>query len=480
MQQDKYMNMRKIIIHTNVLNPCTKSVHLIKTKGIENMTNEAASKNEAVKEIESSSPTLAPAPAPTEYNMLLNNVFALDKDGAVKSSILITDQITDVSIIYNIDTNTFENKEGINLKYIKDQFKRLEVITIDSKAFKPDKELLKFAVEANKPAQSFKIDDSPSLDSIRPILKFIDANTGLLKDKVSDMFTYINSLFGTPSFSIEAVLNKYAFNKHLLIISTAGEGKTFNVDKFADDSKCKKIFSSLHNGTESIDLLGMLIPTKSGDLIWKDGPLTEAFRAAKTEKVILIMDELLRARADELNIFIGSLTPNSKGQYVLNTGRIIDEKDGIAREEVLKIPVENFWTIAMSNYGSDYNVSTIDGAFLDRFRVIPYSMPEDIKKGIIKDMFSGIDGMEILQVNQTMALFKASATLSVKGYTKSHINLRNISECASMADDFDDYIGLLYDVIPNKININGDCTPDKEQYAYLKEVINSSYGISGE
>ena len=106
-------------------------------------------------------------------------------------------------------------------------------------------------------------------------------------------------------------------------------GKTYKVTQYAEDHHAKVIQLNGHSGIESIDILGYNIRASDGSFVWLDGPLTEAFRIAQTEPVILIIDELLRIKSRELNIFISSLTPNASNQFVLNTSRVIDIVDGI-------------------------------------------------------------------------------------------------------------------------------------------------------
>lgn len=173
---------------------------------------------------------------------------------------------------------------------------------------------------------------------------------------------------------IAAKLQQYGHKRHILIVGEKGSGKTRSVYEHLEKEGLEHIFIGGDPDIEAIDLKGMLIPAPSGDKLWIDGPLTEAFRkAANGQKVVLFIDEMLRISPSGLATLIPSLTLNHKEQYVLKTGRVIDEKDGIARTETLHAPRENFWVIATTNIGAGYDVSALDDALEDRFEYVEHN-----------------------------------------------------------------------------------------------------------
>jgi MoxR-like ATPase len=128
-------------------------------------------------------------------------------------------------------------------------------------------------------------------------------------------------------------------------------------------------------GLEDRDLIGGITRT-TGDPKWVDGPLTKAFRLAQSQKVCLIVDELLRFEAYYQAIFIGALDElavdelNSMGLQALadERHRMLTLFNG----ETLIAPVSNLSIIATTNLGDEYIQAggRIDGALLGRFNAI--------------------------------------------------------------------------------------------------------------
>ena len=180
-------------------------------------------------------------------------------------------------------------------------------------------------------------------------------------------------------------LKRFAFKIPVLVEGDRGSGKTYEAFEYAKSLNIEPSFVGGHAGIESIDLLGCLVPYAgqenkledtsvsaadffSGDyqmkvssghsnsLIWKDGPIAEAFRKAQSgEKAVLIIDELLRIPQRELNILLTALSP-VHGKYNLRTGRILEVINGVAREEVLSCDTRNLFVLATTNVGGQYAV----------------------------------------------------------------------------------------------------------------------------
>ena len=180
-------------------------------------------------------------------------------------------------------------------------------------------------------------------------------------------------------------LKRFAFKIPVLIEGDRGSGKTYEAFEYAKSLDIEPSFVGGHAGIESIDLLGCLVPyagqenkiedtsvsaadffsgdyqmkvssSNSNSLIWKDGPIAEAFRKAQNgEKAILIIDELLRIPQRELNILLTALSP-VHGKYNLRTGRILEVIDGVAREEVLSCDTRDLFVLATTNVGGQYAV----------------------------------------------------------------------------------------------------------------------------
>ena len=209
-------------------------------------------------------------------------------------------------------------------------------------------------------------------------------------------------------------LKRFSFKIPVLVEGDRGSGKTYEAFEYAKSLNIEPSFVGGHAGIESIDLLGCLVPYAgqeskvedtsvfaadffSGDykmqissnsnnqLIWKDGPIAEAFRKAQNgEKAILIIDELLRIPQRELNILLTALSP-VHGKYNLRTGRILEVVNGIAREEVLSCDTKNLFVLATTNVGGQYAVDTIDPALAERFIVLRKDTEFDTLVSILKE-----------------------------------------------------------------------------------------------
>lgn len=209
-------------------------------------------------------------------------------------------------------------------------------------------------------------------------------------------------------------LKRFAFKIPVLIEGDRGSGKTYEAFAFAKSLGIEPSFVGGHAGIESIDLLGCLVPyagqeskvedtsvsaadffsgnyqmkvssSNSNSLIWKDGPIAEAFRKAQNgEKAILIIDELLRIPQRELNILLTALSP-VHGKYNLRTGRILDVNNGVAREEVLSCDTQNLFVLATTNVGGQYAVDSIDPALAERFIVLRKDTEFDTLVSMLKE-----------------------------------------------------------------------------------------------
>jgi MoxR-like ATPase len=161
-------------------------------------------------------------------------------------------------------------------------------------------------------------------------------------------------------------LAEMAFQTPVLIEGDRGSGKTTAVRQFARQGNLAYIEMGGHEGIEAPDLLGYLVPLSASQMVWKDGPLAEAFRKARTQKVVLLLDEILRIPSRELSILLTALSPD-EGVYRLRTGRVLTIDEGVATEETLECPVGNLFVVATTNVGAEYSVDEIDPAVAERF-----------------------------------------------------------------------------------------------------------------
>jgi len=271
---------------------------------------------------------------------------------------------------------------------------------------------------------------------------------------------------------------KYGFKKHILLEGEKGSGKTYSISKFLDQEGIDTVFFAGHEGLESIDLLGYLIPDKSGELVWKDGALTEAFRRATDHPVVLFFDELLRVPARELNILVGALSPNSRDEYVLRTGRVIEVVDEIAIEETIVIPSDRLWVIGTTNVGAGYAVDEIDEALSDRFRIVRKDTDEAEMKKILGSLFPKGYKETGRMVNKLMKVYKYMEQFKKDGDLEKIVNLRHLVEAVKFSDLTEEgIVANLLDLIPHWVTRDTDGYINKPQKDIVMRAIKQSFDI---
>ena len=275
--------------------------------------------------------------------------------------------------------------------------------------------------------------------------------------------------------SLEVKFDRYAFKKHILLEGDKGSGKTYAATSWGADKNISQLFIGGHEQFESIDFLGHYIQKKSGDLIWKDGPLSEAFRNAKKgEKTLLIIDEILRIPKRELNILISALSPIDS-QYVLRTGRAMESDDEIAQEEVIHAPSNNLWVIGTTNIGANYAVEAMDEALIDRFKPIRKETTESELQKIL--MLSAKKRKFVSEhVSLLMNFYSKMKNLQKTKIINKIINIRHLSEAIELASD----AGQIKEIIDDSkllwVDRDYDGYPNEEQLHAVELVIKKVYG----
>jgi MoxR-like ATPase len=273
---------------------------------------------------------------------------------------------------------------------------------------------------------------------------------------------------------------KYAFKKHILIEGEKGSGKTYSISKFLDQEGIDTVFLAGHEGLESIDLLGYLIPDKSGELVWKDGALTEAFRRAQDHPVVMFFDELLRVPGRELNLLVGALSPNSRGEYVLRTGRVLEVINGIAIEETLVVPSQNLWVIGTTNVGAGYAVDEIDEALSDRFRIVRKDTDKDEMRTILKKVFPETVAKSDAEaiVGKLMKIYSYMGELRKKGDLTKIVNMRHLVEAVQFSDFTEEgVVNNLLDLIPHWVDRDTDGYLNDAQKELIMKSIQRAFNI---
>lgn len=241
---------------------------------------------------------------------------------------------------------------------------------------------------------------------------------------------------------------RYEFQKHILIKGERGQGKTYMIDKYCTDKGFETIFMAGHEGIEGQDMIGYYAKDASGGLVWLDGALTEAFRLAQTQKVVLFIDEILRIPARELNVLVGSISPSSKHTYRLRTNRVTDITDGVGRTEIIEVPTSNLWIVATTNVGAKYNVDEIDHALSDRFRVYEKNLSPFEMKQII-EFWLDFKKFNLKWLDKFVEMEEKIRTLFNSGEIENVINIRHISEIIQFASSEDEFLSFAIDLLPN-------------------------------
>ena len=266
---------------------------------------------------------------------------------------------------------------------------------------------------------------------------------------------------------------RYMFKKHVLIKGERGTSKTFSLDKFLNDNELTTIFMTAHEGVESQDMVGYYTKDATGGLVWLDGTLTQAFRLAQKQKVVLFIDEMLRIPARELNVLIGSISPSSKGTFKLRTNRIVNISDGIGETEILEIPQENLWVAATTNVGAKYNVDEIDHALSDRFRVYEKTLTPFETRQIIT-FWLDMRGFDSKWVDKFVNLEEKIRALFNSGEIENIINIRHISELIQYAETESDFISYAVDLLPNLCGVDMNGQIEKTEKELILKLIKNT------
>jgi hypothetical protein len=325
-----------------------------------------------------------------------------------------------------------------------------------------EKEIMEGAIKANEEAKAEKL---KKISGGKPL--------GLEEKEEKELKSLVSSELGFKTM-------KYIFKKHILIEGEKGSGKTYTVSRLLHLLKVNQVFTAGHESMESIDLLGHLIPASDGTLVWKDGPLTQAFRMAQEVPTALFFDEILRVPQRELNILVGSLSPNAQGLYVLRTGRVVGvTEDGVAIEETIEVPQDRLWVVGTTNVGAGYGVDDIEEALADRFRLVRKDTSEEEAKLILTNNAKsvGFTGSDLSDtVTKMMKFFALMKELQKSGEINKIINQRHMSESILLSEGSVATVKQnLADLVLNWIDRDTNGYPMKEQQALVMKTISKVF-----
>lgn len=254
--------------------------------------------------------------------------------------------------------------------------------------------------------QSYKI----TADGIMPSISEINITEELYKSYTRLIMNELGQqeIVDADSSPLEEALNQYAFRYPVLAMGPQGSGKTRGARRFSREQGFEYVEIGGHEGVTTDELCGFNFVHKGSD-IWIDGTLSQACRmASKGKKVVFVIDELLRIPSRQLSILLTVLSPYN-GYYYLNTGRIVDVDDGVAKTEVLEIPVENLTVVATTNVGPNFQVDDIDPALRERFYLVWQGCDSELVKQICLKVAAS-QGIDSAIVDKMMVFFEAMQT----------------------------------------------------------------------
>ena len=180
----------------------------------------------------------------------------------------------------------------------------------------------------------------------------------------------------TPLARLERLTN---MGGTALLSGPTGTFKTETGKQLALATSARLISLKGAAGLEDRDFWGAIVPTEAGPK-WVDGPLTRAFRTARQQKTVLLIDELLRFEPLYANVLVGALDMVNPAE--LKAMGLEPLEDGphycvtLPSGEVIAAPKRNLTIVATTNLGDDYAQFTeLDSALLGRFE-LQIDMPE--------------------------------------------------------------------------------------------------------
>lgn len=218
-----------------------------------------------------------------------------------------------------------------------------------------------------------------------------------------------------PLSEEEAVFYDAAFVQHVLIAGERGSGKTYLARQAADRYDAVYLEMQMHPSMEAWEF-------RAHDRSWNGkvytvlGKLAEAvYWIQKGKKVVLCMDEFFNMNPLYATTINSPLSLTANDTYLIETGRLIDQGDGIATAETVEVPSDMLWVVATSNIGARYGLDKVAPSVRARFLIILMNTNAERTKKILETTL-GEYGMP-LQLAEMFEKFISAANQAVNENT---------------------------------------------------------------
>lgn len=195
----------------------------------------------------------------------------------------------------------------------------------------------------------------------------------------------------TPMSAEEEAFYDAAFIQHVLLAGERGSGKTYLARQAADRYDAVYLELQMHPSMEAWELRAH-DRSCNGKVYTVLGKLAEAvYWIQQGKKVVLCMDEFLNMNPMYTTVINSPLTLTANDTYLIETGRIIDQGDGIGLVETVEVPSDMLWVVATSNIGARYNLDKIPPSVRARFQIILMNTNAKRTEKILEKTLSGYD-----------------------------------------------------------------------------------------